>query len=728
MEILAPVGSFEVLVSAINAGSDAVYLAGKNFGARASANNFDNDELIDAIKYAHRLGVKVYITVNTLIFEEEMGEVLDFIKFIYLAGADAVILQDLGLASVIHKNFPDFKMHASTQINAQTLDDVKVLKDLGFSRVILGREVSIDEIKKIKESGIDIELEAFIHGALCISYSGNCLFSSFEGGRSGNRGRCAQPCRKSYKLFKKRGFYLSPKDLSTIDEIKTLSKYLDSMKIEGRMKSPSYVYQVVRSYKLALTTNVNIEELKYNMKVAFNRGFTKGFILNEENKNLTNTNSSNHQGVEVGSVIDSSPNKTLIELTQDLHDGDSIRIVGKGQEDSVIINGMYVNGLLTKVAKSNDKVLIRSHLIMNKGDIVLLTKREDITTINKTIDLTLTIKNDDKNLTICFSDGINSVLKKLSYEEAKTNQNEKLIEKLTKTGGTIYNVKRIDNFLSKEIYVNVKDVNESRRSLLDELTIKRENRYNRKDVSNITYPYLDNIPKADENFKYLIAVSNKEQLEEVVDYLKYNKQEALIATRFKSDYLYYLPRVGVSNRNIAAVSSNLASSGLISSVYFNVTNSATVRVLEHLGYKIIGLSLELSKKDLKKLVSGYKERYKALPNLMVMIYGRIELMHMKHCFLNKALHKDALHCGKCQEDVYFDNKYPLYGDSLCHLSILSKDPLYLLSKISDLEEMGITKYFINFYKEDVIDVRSILEEINEPLEGGYFGHYYKEVL
>ena len=260
MEILAPVGSFEVLESAIAAGCDAVYLAGLNYGARAYATNFDSQNLIKAIRYAHSYGVKVYVTVNTLLFEDEIKDAIEFINFLYENDCDAVIIQDLGLASLIHSNFPSFDMHASTQINAQTLEDVKVLKDLGFKRVIMGREASLDEIKRIKEN-IDIEIEVFIHGALCMSYSGNCLFSSFEGGRSGNRGRCAQPCRKEYKFQNKKGYFLSPKDLCTIDEINEIAKYVDSLKIEGRMKSASYVYEVVKSYKEALNKNINLDHV-----------------------------------------------------------------------------------------------------------------------------------------------------------------------------------------------------------------------------------------------------------------------------------------------------------------------------------------------------------------------------------------------------------------------------------------------------------------------------------
>ena len=728
MEILAPVGNMEVLKSAISAGCDAVYLAGTNYGARAYAGNFSNDELLDAIKYAHFFGVKVYITVNTLLFEDEIDGAMKFIGFIYNAGCDAVIIQDLGLASLIHENYPDLKMHASTQINAQTLEDVEILKRIGFSRVILGREVSIDEIKRIKNSNIDIELEAFVHGALCISYSGNCLFSSFDGGRSGNRGRCAQPCRKSYELFNKKGFFLSPKDLCTIDEIKELSKYLDSMKIEGRMKSASYVYNVVKSYKKALDGAKNFEELKYNMKVAFNRGYTKGFILNETNAGLTNIKASNHQGVEVGHVVSSTSGVTDIKLTKELFDGDSIRIVGRKEEDSIIINGMYVGKALVRNAKAGSVVTVRSHLVMDSDDVVLLTKREEAITNERLIDLTLTVKNDDSDLIVSFYDGKNTVSGKIHYEEARSLQNERLLEQIKKTGGTMFRVDKVKNFLSKEIFVSVKEINELRRNLLDELKEKRENWYSRSEINVIKYPYLDIIRDDNKISEYLICVSNNDELDEVESFLKYNKLDGTIATRFKSDYLACLPRVGVTNKSDNAVSSNLGSQGRYSSVYFNVTNSYTVRLMESLGYACVGLSVELARLDIKKLVNGYKNRYNSDPNLMMMVYGRIELMHMKHCFINKALNKESMHCDKCKEDVLFDNKYPVYGDLLCHLSILSSDPLYLLSKISDLKEIGIKTFCLNFYKESKEDVRMILEEIDEPIDGGYFGHYYKEVL
>ena len=354
VELLSPSGSFEALKYAINNGADAVYLAGKMFGARAFANNFDNDEMVEAIKYAHSYGVKVYVTVNTIIFENEIDDVIKFIDFLYLNGVDAVIVQDLGLASIIVKRYPDLDLHASTQMNIQTLEEAKVLKKIGFKRIVLGREVNIQEIKRIKEN-LDIEIEVFAHGALCISYSGNCLMSSFVGSRSGNRGKCAQPCRLEYSLDGKKKYYLSTRDLSLVNDLNELYPYVDSLKIEGRMKNPSYVGVVTNLYKtqinnIELSKNVSIKEKFNDLKITFNRTFTKGFILNDKNENITNCDSQNHLGMLIGKVVNVNGNNISVKLTNNigLEKNDCLRIVNKKYADAIIVNDMYVNHKLTK--------------------------------------------------------------------------------------------------------------------------------------------------------------------------------------------------------------------------------------------------------------------------------------------------------------------------------------------------------------------------------------------
>ena len=252
VELLAPAGTYEAFLAAVENGANAVYMGGKLFNARANATNFDINELKNIVEYAHLRNVKVHITMNTLLDDVEINEALEFAYEIYEIGVDAVIVQDIGLARVLHKYVPNLELHASTQLSIHSLEGVNELAKVGFSRVVLARELSIDEIKYIVEN-TKTEIEIFAHGAQCISYSGQCLMSSMIGDRSGNRGKCAQPCRLPYKLIKNsgvmgNGYLLSPKDLSTIDILQEIPN-VASLKIEGRMKSPEYVAVVVSTYR-----------------------------------------------------------------------------------------------------------------------------------------------------------------------------------------------------------------------------------------------------------------------------------------------------------------------------------------------------------------------------------------------------------------------------------------------------------------------------------------------
>ena len=254
VELLSPVGNMEMLYQAVHNGADAVYLAGKRFGARKYANNFDEKEIIDAIKYCHLYGVKVYVTVNTMIYESELDDVLEYLKYLHINGVDAIIMQDIGLISKVREYLPNLEIHASTQLHNHNNSGAKLLKELGVTRIVFDREMSIDEIKNIN---VDIEKEVFVYGALCVCYSGCCLFSSLNGGRSGNRGECVGSCRLPYNLIennkyiKTDGKYLlSTKDLNALPNLKTiLESGVDCLKIEGRMKSPYYVGYVTKVFR-----------------------------------------------------------------------------------------------------------------------------------------------------------------------------------------------------------------------------------------------------------------------------------------------------------------------------------------------------------------------------------------------------------------------------------------------------------------------------------------------
>ena len=333
MEILAPCGNIEILKAAIQAGCDAVYISGKNFGARKFAPNFTNEEIIEAVRYAHLRCVKVYVTINTIVYDHEFNELDSYLKFLDEILVDAVIVQDLGVVHYIRKNYPNIIIHASTQMNVHNVIGAKKLLELGIKRVVLARETDIDTVKEIISTGIEVEV--FAHGALCYSYSGQCLMSYSIGGRSGNRGECAQPCRKKYTLYENgekisnECSLLSMKDLNTLDYVKELFNLgVTSLKIEGRMKSISYVTSVVKIYKNHLNNIIKSDDLK-KLSLTFNRDFVKGYLFNNKNHDMTNTNSVNHQGVVIGKVL--SVNKYGMELILDdeLEVNDGIRISRK---------------------------------------------------------------------------------------------------------------------------------------------------------------------------------------------------------------------------------------------------------------------------------------------------------------------------------------------------------------------------------------------------------------
>ncbi|MBQ2902047.1 MAG: U32 family peptidase [Agathobacter sp.] len=295
-ELLAPAGSFEILKAVIAAGADAVYVGGSQFGARAYANNFTEEELLEAIDYVHLRGKKLFLTVNTLFKNHEINDALyDYLLPYYNRGLDAVIVQDFGVIDYIMKHFPDLPIHTSTQMTITGVEGAKLLKDLGVERVVLARELSIAEMKKIRKEA-DVELEAFIHGALCYSFSGQCLFSSMLGGRSGNRGRCAQPCRLPYavldeqkKEYKKESYVLSLKDLCGIEYLQQLREAgVYSLKIEGRMKQASYAAGVVSYYRkyIDLEKQVSKEDMLHLYELGNRCGFTSEYFVKHNDKSM----------------------------------------------------------------------------------------------------------------------------------------------------------------------------------------------------------------------------------------------------------------------------------------------------------------------------------------------------------------------------------------------------------------------------------------------------------
>lgn len=337
IEILAPAGSYESFHAALCAGADAVYAGGNRFGARAYADNFTQEELIRAIDEAHLHGRKLYLTVNTLLKDCEMDELYDYLAPLYSAGLDAVIVQDAGVLSFVRENFPEMDIHASTQMTITGALGAKFIEEQGAKRVVPARELSLGEIRAIREQ-TGLEIECFVHGALCYCYSGQCLLSSLIGGRSGNRGQCAQPCRLPYTVNGRKRHYLSPKDICTVEIIPELIEAgIDSFKIEGRMKKPEYTAAVTSIYRKY--TDLYLENGKEKFRVLpedkemlldlYNRGgSSSGYYMMHNGKEMMALDRPNHAGIPAVKVIRQKGREVQGTTLTVLHSGDVIEITG----------------------------------------------------------------------------------------------------------------------------------------------------------------------------------------------------------------------------------------------------------------------------------------------------------------------------------------------------------------------------------------------------------------
>lgn len=673
VELLAPAGDFSCLKAAIEAGCDAVYIGGKLFGARAFSSNFTDDEIIKAINYAHLFGVKVYVTTNTLIYDKEVERFLEYILFLHKNNVDAVIIQDLGMLDLVRQTFPNLEVHASTQMHIHNLDGASFMEKLGVKRVVLARETSISKIKEIKEK-TNIDIEIFIHGALCVSYSGQCLMSSLIGNRSGNRGTCAGSCRQSYSIVDENNniilnnkYPLSMKDLCSLENLKTLLDIgVTSLKIEGRMKSSSYVYTVVKLYRLAIdfyykNNNIYIDEKElYNLKKIFNRDFTKGFLFDEENNKVINMKRPNHQGVEIGKVINYKNNVATIKLNDEININDGLRIVGK-KDIGVNVNNFYINSKLVKTAKKGDIITIKVNDKVEKDDKVLLTLdsklNEEINNIissnqRKVLVKAKFIAKEDKQITFELTDFINKVVviseNKVTKALNKPITKEEIKEKLNKIKDTVYKYESLDIEIDDNIFIPFNIINDLKRKAFEELNNKRLYKipykrceykrnvksYPKEKLLNILIIKDENIDSLKKKYDYIYSSNNIDNtillLPRVIDKYKEN---------YNKDVL--VGDIGYFNKHKVC----------ITDTSFNVVNSYTVAFLHSLGAERVTLSYELTKKQIEILINAYEERYKAHPNLELVVEGYEEVMISKFS-LNKYFNNDKLYLKDRFNNLY----------------------------------------------------------------------------
>ena len=742
VELLSPVGNMDMFYQAVHHGADAVYLAGEKYGARKFAENFTRDQLKEVFSYARLYGVKVYVTINTLIYEHEIEDFIQYVEFLYQNGVDAVIMQDVGMMWLVQQKFPNLEIHASTQCHNHDQETVQFFKRLGVTRVVLAREMSLDEIKNID---VDIEKEVFVYGALCVCYSGCCLFSSMNGGRSGNRGECVGSCRLPYRLIcnGKRvplqdKYLLSTKELNTLECVAELIESgITSFKIEGRMKSPAYVGYVTYLYRKLIDQYYQNKEAKLsslemkNLKMLFNREFTKGYLFQSDD--IMNIHSPNHVGVPIGKIIRVDKKFISIQLEDDLSQGDGIRFqeLGKG----MMVNRLYnAKGLLTSFVKKGSICLLDNKFGMKKKDTLLKTIDSKLITdienyIPKKIEVSVLGEFKlGEPFSITLSDGVHTVKvlgevveKALKQEVTKVD----MIRGIDKFGNTPFFCNNFTIDKDEFVFVPLKSINEVRRRAVLELVEKRTKIHREIMIREVLRGEKFS-SSCSSKYRLNVLVRTKDQLEcclkQKVDEIYVTDYDLYCQYKNFGNIFYRVDRVQrrketFKNERLlvgdyGSVFLYQKDNDLVGDYYLNVTNTYSIEYLSKIGIKRITLSVELDKEKIRNMM---KQDYP----VEVIIYGRIELMVMKYCPLKKCLH----YCNQCKtskerfclEDMSM-RRYPMIREN-CMTHIMHFENMDRISEIQDYQKMGIQNYRVEFFDESALEVEQVISKIKRQLGG-----------
>ena len=682
MELLAPAGSYQALRAAVHSGADAVYIGGTEFSARRTADNFSPEHMKEWIDYCHLYGVAVHVAANTLIKEKEAAAFLAYVETLNRMGVDAVIIQDLGMAESVRQAFPELPLHASTQMTVSSLEGVRYLENMGFTRVVLSRELSREAVAEIAENS-HAELEVFVHGALCMCYSGQCLMSSMIGGRSGNRGLCAQPCRLPYTLYdgkekKKQGYLLSPKDLCLADELNELDKMgVTSLKIEGRLKRPEYVSTVVGVYRKCLdeARPANAQEKKQLADAFCRSGFTEGYWKNQIS----------------GSMMSyQTPGNTA--------------------------DGSYTEEAVRRCREEVKKIPVKLSAVLKTGKPLILTM------------------SDQDGHSVTETGAVCSEI-----AQTRPLDRERLSEQLNKLGNTPYKSEQIYIDLEDGVALPIRELNEVRRKAVEQLNIARTKREER--IKRL-FP-KDVFPKQEVSKPELTVFAyTKEQAEAVLEFpvCRLYAPAAVLSTLPKSDSIEYvtvLPAVDQDNSKTASV---LTEGVLISHFsqlakypgkkYYgdfrlNIYNSASIRHYQRLNS--VMPSVELSVHELSEL-SGAKP-------LELFAYGRVPLMVMENC-PSKACAGICRPLGCALEDRHRE-RFPLICDSACHRILLNSKPIDIADRLLEIKGVSASFYRLYFTVESGAECKMLLKRYLNALDGKPVaplkentftrGHYFRGV-
>lgn len=777
IELLAPAGSMESLVMAVQNGANAVYLGGTKFSARAYATNFTEKELEEAVDYCHSYDVRVNITLNTLLKDSELDEAVDYAAYLYEIGVDALIVQDPGLIYRLRKELPQFELHASTQMTVHNGEGALYYTEKGIQRIVLSRELSFEEIKEISVD-LGIETEIFVHGALCISYSGQCLMSSILGGRSGNRGRCAQPCRLPYDLMDESGnsrakaYLMSPKDITAIDNMdEILDSGVYSLKIEGRMKRPEYVAATVKYFREEIE-GYSSEEHKKNLLKVFNReGLSDGYFHGKTGRDMMAFNYPKNTGIPIGQV---TRDGSLI-LNAPLKKGDGLRVGEKG----LTVEGIRDGKDLRETAQAGETVKLIGRSKLPEGklyktydfDLMEDLRRSHNGLYDRKIPLEATLSfapGEEASLTVTYKGRTYTRSSKIVEQAVKAPLSlERVADALKKSGEIPYIIDTITCIKFEEGFLPVKDLNEMRRLLLEDILsyeITSRKRVNRR-IPLVTTA----LAKRNESLR-LVGISTKEQLKAALEtgmkelvlypfyrgerHLSFKDVSDLLKKQEELDLKIYLKVSNILRKELHGVVKkvkDLKNHGHIEGVLTN--NAGVIRALND-DFKIIGdyklnlmnsyglhlygddlymsmVSEELNRQELKELKN--KDR------LITLVYGKQELMHSEYCPVGATLGGMTREtpCNEiCMREKFalrdrMGEDFSVMTDVFCRSYIMNGKPKNLLDTTKDLTSLGFTSFRVDLttesYEESLEILKAFKNEQGLTLESFNRGHYKRGV-
>lgn len=778
IELLAPAGSMESLIAAINNGADAIYMGGSKFSARAYASNFDNETIMKAVDYAHSYGVKVYVTMNILLKQSELKEALKYVGYLYEIGVDALIIQDTGLINLSKSIYPNFELHASTQMTVHNGDGALYYKEKGLERIVLSRELSLDEIKYIS-TNLGIETEIFVHGALCVCYSGQCLMSSMIGGRSGNRGRCAQSCRmqytlKSETLGERKGYLLSPKDTCLIEDVDAIIKSgTSSLKIEGRMKKPEYVAGVTQNYRKAIdkvikNTKFDLNKGRNELAQLFNRqGFAKAYLYKNTGKDMMSYNYAKNTGVFVGSVIDNGE----IILEVDVALGDGIRF----NDDGFTLSKILFNGNEVKEASKGDRVKLFPAAGYKKGyKLYKMSDKklyDDLKEYVKPYKRKISLLGEVEfkvNAPLIIKTTFNGKEYKVYGDiiEDATNKpltRERVEESLKKSGEIPYKFDKIVFSQFDDGFIRIASINNLRRELFEKVLKENISSYKRRRIQETK---KSNIIKSDVNLGYIYSCITKNQLKALLEEDNVKNIALDIFFSRQKESLNKEDLKNIKDKNIYLVVPNIIKEELnnVKKIIDEVTpyikgiitsNAGIIKIYRDKLF-IIGdyklnifnnesaefyandvdipcLSLELNRKEIKELMKNTNCK------VGVNIYGKTELMVSEYCpvgstFGNKSAKKECN--GACMKDSFtlidrMNEKFKVLCDNNCRSHILNSLSINLIEEVNELKSFNISNFRVDFKDETYEEVKDILSQVNDGRKNENVmytnGHYRRGV-